>query len=337
MATALRPIAHEDRLSLVEHLDELRTRLIVCLATFVLAFSGCYVAHSSLLGLLNNPLENTTTHVGGGGGRLSQIAHAQVELAQGLDQASAAAQALASSPALSAPADRRSAESLAAGLRDAARALPRALPKKKPVTLGVAEPFTTTLTITAWFALLLSLPMILFQLYSFVLPAFSPGERRVALPLMLMIPVLFVAGVVFAYFLVLPAAVGFLQNYDTSSFDVLLQARDYYRFEILTMLALGFVFQVPVAMLAANRVGLVTASKLRRGWRYAIVVCFVIAAALPGVDPVTTILEALPLIALYALSIVLLHVYDRSPPDVERDDELAAGAHDAPWDPDRVD
>ena len=78
-----------------------------------------------------------------------------------------------------------------------------------------------------------------------MLPAFTPRERQVATPLMLMVPGLFSAGAVFAYFAVLPPAIKFLQNYNSSSFDILVQARDYYRFELLTMLSLGVLFQMP--------------------------------------------------------------------------------------------
>ena len=72
-----------------------------------------------------------------------------------------------------------------------------------------------------------------------MLPAFSPRERQVALPLMLMVPVLFIAGVVFAYFVVLPSAIDFLQNFNDDSFDILLQARDYYRFAIIFLVGDG--------------------------------------------------------------------------------------------------
>ena len=112
------------------------------------------------------------------------------------------------------------------------------------MTLGVTEPFTATLTV-ALAALLLSLPIILYQLYAFVLPAFTPRERRVALPLMTMVPFLFIAGVVFAYFVVLPPAIKFLQSYNNDSFDILVQAHDYYRFEILVMAMMALVLPAP--------------------------------------------------------------------------------------------
>ena len=101
------------------------------------------------------------------------------------------------------------------------------------MTLGVGEPLTATLIVAGYAALLLTLPLLLYQAYAFVLPAFSPTERQVAVPLMVMVPFLFYAGVVFAYFLVLPAAVDFLQNFNDDNYDVLLQARDYNKFAIM--------------------------------------------------------------------------------------------------------
>jgi sec-independent protein translocase protein TatC len=180
-----------------------------------------------------------------------------------------------------------------------------------PITTGVGEPFTVTITIAAYFALLFSLPLLLYQAYAFVLPAFSPRERRVALPMMLMVPLLFLAGVAFGYFLVLPPAISFLQNFNDTNFDVLIQARDYYRFAVLALLSTGLVFQLPVGLLALNAVGIVTARQLRSSWRYCVVAIAIVAALLPGVDPVTTTIEMVPLLALYGLSILLLEIADR--------------------------
>ena len=111
--------------------------------------------------------------------------------------------------------------------------------KRQPVTLGPAEPFTTTISVALYSAALLVLPVLLYQLFAFLLPAFSPAERRVALPLMTMVPLLFLGGVAFAYLVVLPRAIDFLQNFNDDSFDILLQARDYYRFAIVFMGAGG--------------------------------------------------------------------------------------------------
>jgi sec-independent protein translocase protein TatC len=179
------------------------------------------------------------------------------------------------------------------------------------VTLRVGEPFSTTLVVSLYFALLISLPLILYQLYAFILPAFSPHERRIALPLMAMVPFLFVAGVVFGYFVVLPPAVRFLQNFNSDSFNVLVQASDFYKFEVLALLGIGLLFQMPVGILAATRLGLVTPRQLRRNRRYAFLVIAVVAMLLPGTDPVTMLIAMAPLLVLYELSILLASVVGR--------------------------
>jgi len=312
MATALKPIGHEDRLTLVDHLDELRSRLIVCLAVLVVAFGFCFWQNGALLNLLNRPLKEstpTTQHVQGNG-RLAQAANAQLVVQRGLAATARAFASLAGSANLTA-AQRRELTAAAAQVGAAAAALPKTTPPRVPITTGVGEPFTVTLTVAAYFALLFSLPVILYQIYAFVLPAFSPRERRVALPLMLMVPVLFLAGVAFGFYLVLPPAISFLQNFNNTNFDVLIQARDYYRFEIMVLLAMGLIFQLPVGLLALDVAGIVNARMLRSIWRYAVVAIAIVAALLPGVDPVTTTIEMVPLLLLYGLSILLLEIADR--------------------------
>ena len=150
------------------------------------------------------------------------------------------------------------------------------------MTLGVGEPFTATIRVAAYAALLLSLPLLLFQAYAFVLPAFSREERQVALPLMLMVPFLFIAGVVFAYFMVLPNAISFLQNFNDDNYDILLQAQGLLQFAITVLIAMGIAFQVPVGILAITRVGIVTTAQLRHSRRYAFLVIAVVAMLLPG-------------------------------------------------------
>lgn len=312
MATALKPIGHEDRLTIIDHLDELRTRLFVCAITLALAFVVCFWQNNALLDLLNQPLKDSTPTVqdAKGNGRLAQVAAAQLEVQSGLSATARSLRILAGTENLSPP-ERRALTAAAAQVADAAEALPKTTPARVPITTGVGEPFTVTLTIAAYFALLFSLPVLLYQAYAFVLPAFSPRERKVALPMMLAVPFLFLAGVAFGYFLVLPPAISFLQNFNDTNFDVLLQAKDYYRFAVLAMLSTGLVFQLPVGLLALNAVGIVSAAQLRSSWRYAVVGIAVVAALLPGVDPVTTVILMVPLLGLYLLSILLLTIADR--------------------------
>jgi sec-independent protein translocase protein TatC len=153
--------------------------------------------------------------------------------------------------------------------------------------------------------------VLIYEGYAFVIPALNPQEKRAALPMMLIAPVLFLGGVAFAYAVVLPPAVHFLQGYNSQNFDILVQAKTYYTFEILTMLGIGLAFQLPLGLLAMQRIGAINARTLTRNWRYATVIIAVIAAAMPGADPVTTGLEMLPLVILYLASIVMLKIADR--------------------------
>ncbi len=242
MARRVRPVSHEDRLTIVEHLDELRTRLIVCLAVLGVALALCFWQNHLLLEIASGPLPSQ---------------------------------------------------------------------HKKLITFGITEPFTTTLTIAAYGAIILCLPVFLHQLYAYVLPAFSAAERRVILPILLLFPFLFLAGLAFAYFVVMPAAVKFLLNFNDSQFNVQVRARDYYSFFSTTELACGIVFQMPLAILAVTRLGIVSVEQLTKNRRYAYLAISIVAAALPGVDPVSMLLEMVPLLVLYELSILLARAFGR--------------------------
>ena len=236
----LRAVRHEDRLTLVEHLDELRTRIIVSIGVFAVALAFCFWQNHELLEIARGPL----------------------------------------------PSDH-----------------------DRLLTFGVTEPFTTTLTVSVYAALLISLPILLYQLYAFVLPAFSREERRVVTPLLVCAPLLFIAGVVFAYFVVMPAATKFLLHFNENQFNVQVRARDYYSFFSTTLLAVGLIFELPLAVIAVTRLGIVTPRQLAQNRRYAILVIAIVAAALPGVDPVTMLIEMVPLVLLYELSIVLARLF----------------------------
>jgi sec-independent protein translocase protein TatC len=240
MSRRVRPVSHEDRLTLVEHLDELRNRLVVGAAAFGVALALCFWQNHLLLEIASKPLPE---------------GHELL------------------------------------------------------LTFGVTEPLTTTLTVAAYGAIVLSLPILLYQLYAYVLPAFSDAERRVVLPVMLLAPLLFLAGVAFAYYAVMPAAVKFLLNFNDSQFNVQVRARDYYSFFSTTLIACGLVFQMPLAILAVTRLGIVSVAQLRSNRRYAYLIIAVIAAALPGVDPVSMLIEMVPLLALYELSILLARAF----------------------------
>jgi sec-independent protein translocase protein TatC len=307
VAQVLRPISHDDRLSVVDHLDELRTRLIICAIALVIAFAVCFWQNQALLDVLNRALPATpaTTQ-----NHISGLTADNVKESKYLQNAAKALDGLAASGHQTV-ADRQFFAQASASLKGAAGSLPQSTPKRLPITLGVGEPFTTTLTVCAYFALLFALPLLMYQAYAFVIPALNRSEKSVAIPVMIIAPVLFIAGVLFAYFVVLPPAVHFLQGYNSENFDILVQAKTYYSFQILTMLGIGVAFQLPLGLLALHRIGVINGSTLTRNWRYATVIIAVIAAAMPGADPVTTALEMLPLVILFLASIVMLKIADR--------------------------
>jgi sec-independent protein translocase protein TatC len=318
VATAIRPVGYDDRLSVVEHLEELRTRLIASGIVFVLAFTGCLVFNHQLLSVVNHPLKETTEkRTQEGKGILGEIYVADQTL-RVFQASNALILKAVTGPGSGVTPEVRATVARELARQDRAFAKLKSPKGSQPVTLGPGEPFSATFTVAFYFSLLISMPLILYQLYAFILPAFRPNERSVALPLMSMIPVLFLIGVAFGYFVVLPAAVRFLQNFNSDQFNILLQARDYYKFAVLSLAATGLVFQLPVAILALTRLGIVTPQFLTKNWRYAVVILTVIAVLLPGTDPVSTMIEAVPLYLLYALSIVMARFIK---PAVEEADE----------------
>ena len=252
----IRPISHEERLSVVDHLDELRSRLIACVLAFVVAWALTAWQNHLVLDIVNAPLPDDI----------------------------------------------------------------------EPITLGPAEAFYTTLTNSAYAALQMSLPVILYQLYAFLLPAFSPTEKRVAVPMMMLIPVLFIAGVLFCYFLVLGPAMHFLLNFNADQFNTQVRARDYYSFVTLLMVAMGLAFQIPVGVVVACKLRITSPEQLRRGRRFAVVVIVVLAALLPTIDPLSLILESVPMYLLYELSILLASAWGRPLGEVS-DEPAAEGSH----------
>jgi sec-independent protein translocase protein TatC len=337
MATALRPIAHEDRLSLVEHLDELRTRIIICLVGFLIAFGFCFWQNDAILEVLDRPLEQSAFHQGSED-PLERAAEFQQAEKQLFLQWEVLAREMARTDELSPELRARWAQ-----MSELSRSTADAAPTtagRRPVTLGVGEPFTVTFRVVGYAAMLIALPLLLYQAYAFILPAFSPREREVALPLMALVPFLFVGGVVFAYYFVLPNAINFLQNFNDDNYDILLQARDYYKFSIMVLMVMGILFQVPIGILAVTRVGIVTPAQLRKNRRYAILVIAILAMLLPGQDPVTMLMMMAPLVVLFEGSILLAALIDRrAERNAAREEAKLAAADDGEilHDPDNED
>jgi sec-independent protein translocase protein TatC len=232
----LKPVRHDEEISLVDHLDELRSRIIYSLIALAIAFAFCFWQSSLILDIAANPLPE-------------------------------ADQAL--------------------------------------VVLAPTEAFMTTVTVCMYAAIIVAAPFISYQIFAYVLPAFSPRERRVVMPMVFAIPMLFLAGVVFSYFIILPAAINFLLGFNGEQFSTELRAREYYSFFSTTLIAGGVVFQLPVILLALVRLNIVTVTQLRTKRKYAYLIIAVVAAALPGVDPISMLIEMVPLLLLYELSILL--------------------------------
>jgi sec-independent protein translocase protein TatC len=247
----------DDRLSLVDHLDELRNRIIVTLAAVGVAFGLCFWQDDLMLDIANRPL----------------------------------------------PAD-----------------------TPTPTTLGVTEPFFTTVEVAAYGAMVLAFPIVLYQIYAFVLPAFSPAEKRTLTPFLIAMPFLFLAGVAFAYFLVMPVAVEFLLNFNDNEFDTQVRARDYYSFFGLMLVAMGLLFQIPIAMLSLTRLEIVTPDFFAENRRYAIFIIAVVSAAAPGGDPISMLMIMVPLLLLYEGSIIIARRFGKpdEPSEDEPDDRLPA-------------
>jgi sec-independent protein translocase protein TatC len=137
-----------------------------------------------------------------------------------------------------------------------------------------------------------------------------------------MVPFLFLAGVAFGYFVVMKPALSFLLGFNEGEFQTELRAKDYYSFVSLSLLSIGILFQIPVGVLGLTKLGITTPEKLRKNRRFAILGCAVLAALLPTIDPVTMLIEMVPLIVLYELSILLASAWGR--PSTEVAERLAS-------------
>lgn len=227
---------------LVDHLDELRTRIVVALLAVAAGFGVAYARHATIVEWLNAGLPPGHRH---------------------------------------------------------------------PVTLGIAEPFMTSIKISLAAGFALALPVVLWQVWAYLAPAIQPHVQRTVALFVGSATALFVAGVAFGYRVALPAAVHFLTGYDTHLYDVQVRAESYYSFALMVLVAVGVVFEVPPFVLALVRLRIVSAARLRRSWRAGLAAMAVLAVALPGVDPVTTAMEMAPLMALYLVSIALATLFER--------------------------
>jgi len=240
-----RRLGHAEEATLVEHLDELRTRIIISLVALAVTTTVAFVFHHHLIKWLERPL----------------------------------------------PSDRR-----------------------QLITFGVAEPFLTSFKVSLMAGIALAFPILLWQLWSFLAPAFEESSQRVVALFVAFASALLAGGVAFGYWLVLPQALHYLTHYDDQFYDIQIRARDYFSFATAVLLAVGIVFELPIFVLGLVRIGILSTYTLRHNRRLGYFIVAVIAVLLPGVDPVTTTFEGIPLVILYEGSIWLAVLMERRYP-----------------------
>ncbi len=182
---------------------------------------------------------------------------------------------------------------------------------EKLATFGVAEPFTVTITVSLYAGFVLALPVILWQLWGFFAPAFDPAAERRVLGLAAFAVVLAAAGVSFGYWVLLPRAIHFLTNYDNEHFKVAIRASSYYTFVVTVLVGVVIAFQTPLVILGLVYLGVLSSRTLRKHRRIGYFVTAAVALALPGPDPITTLLELLPMWLLFEGSIWLAWFAER--------------------------
>ena len=173
-------------------------------------------------------------------------------------------------------------------------------------TLGVTESFMIVLKVSIYAGLIISLPFLLYQFWAFVLPGLYENERKNVIPYVTATTLLFLGGVVFAYFIVLPVGLRFMLGYGGEFFGQLLQAERYISFVTLFLLSFGVVFELPLIMMLLAWAGLVNHVKMRKVRKYAILGEAIVAMVFtPSQDPVSMALMLIPLMILYEIGILL--------------------------------
>ena len=176
-------------------------------------------------------------------------------------------------------------------------------PGKELITIGVTEPFFTSIKISLYTALAAGLPIILYQLWSFLAPAIRESSQRVVAVFAALGGGLFAGGIAFAYYVVLPRAIDFLTNFNDEQFEIQIRASYYFSFVVTVLIGISLVFELPIFILALVRLRILTADRLRRNRRLGIVLVFLVAILLPTVDPISLAFEVVPLLVLFEASI----------------------------------
>lgn len=185
-------------------------------------------------------------------------------------------------------------------------------PDEKMIVTTAVEPFTLYVTVSLYTAIALSIPFIVFQVWAFVSPALYKHEKAYVIPLIFLSTISFVVGAAFAYYILFPPAVKYLL-FLGEDFRLMLRASDYFDFITLIMLAMGVIFQMPAVTYVLARMGVINSKILLESWRIALIVILIVAAIIsPTGDVPNMLLFAFPMIALYLVSILVAWFFGKN-------------------------
>lgn len=180
----------------------------------------------------------------------------------------------------------------------------------------------TSFTVAFYAAVAIALPILIWQIWAFLAPAFAEESQAVVARLVLAATVLLLCGMAFAYWIALPNILDFLLNFDSELYDTQIRAREYFSFASLLLLGFGVMFELPIFILGLVRLGVLTSQRLRRNRRIGYGMCVIAIVLLPGVDFVSMALQALPVVVLFEASIWLSVFFEK---------RWQAADHEDPW------
>ncbi len=192
------------------------------------------------------------------------------------------------------------------------------------IATSVITPFLVPLKITLMAGFLLVLPYVLYQVWAFVAPGLYSHEKRMVLPLVVSSTILFLIGVAFVYFVVIPGLAGFIQAVAPESITAAPDVEEYFGFVLTLFLVFGIAFEVPIAVIVLVRIGVVTIEQLKKWRGYFIVVAFVIAAIVTPPDVISQLALAIPMCLLYEAGIWAAQVFAKKPESAEQAEDRAA-------------